>query len=142
MLYSLNSVKKKKHDGLVLAVRNVSFILSQHSKIIKSINTTIVFFKNMNTPVGLNNQELESGRIVEYFSSYKHGKTKKKNTLPTDFLSLGLAREEAGRWHFFLKNSLNVAESKFSTAKHLHDVWRGMKIEIYIHRLDWTYFIS
>lgn len=60
------------------------------------------------------------------------------NFLPTDFLSLGLDRDEAGRWHFFLKNILNVAESKFSTAKHLHDVWRGMKI---IYWLDWTHII-
>lgn len=40
-------------------------------------------------------------------------------------------REEAGMLDFFLKNSLNVAESKFSTAKHLHDVCWGMEIEIY-----------
>lgn len=31
----------------------------------------------------------------------------------------------------FLKNILNVAESKFSTAKHLHDVWRAVKMHIY-----------
>ena len=56
----------------------------------------------------------------------------------TDFLGLGVDREEAGMLDFFLKNILNVAESKFSTAKHLHDVWRGMKIAIY----GWTGLIS
>jgi len=30
-------------------------------------------------------------------------------------------------WDLFFKNILNVAESKFSTAKHLHDVLEGQK---------------
>lgn len=47
-----------------------------------------------------------------------------RKRLLTDFLDLGVDREEAGRLDLFLRNSLNVAESKFSTAKHLHDVWR------------------
>ena len=45
--------------------------------------------------------------------------------LLTDFLDLGLDREEALMLDLFLKNILNVAESKFSTAKHLQDVWGG-----------------
>lgn len=40
-------------------------------------------------------------------------------------------REEAGMLDLFLRNILNVAESKFSTAKHLHDVWRAVKMHIY-----------
>lgn len=48
-------------------------------------------------------------------------------------------REEAGMFDLFLKNILNVAESKFSTAKHLHDVWRGIKIAI--RWLDRTNFM-
>lgn len=43
---------------------------------------------------------------------------------------MGVDKEEAGMFDLFLKNILNVAESKFSTAKHLHDVWRGIKIAI------------
>lgn len=54
--------------------------------------------------------------------------------LQTDFLGLGVDKEAAVMWERFLKNILNVADSKFSTAKHLHDVWRGMKIAM--TRLD------
>lgn len=53
------------------------------------------------------------------------------NWLLTDFLGLGVDREEAGMLDLFLKNILNVAESKFSTAKHLHDVWRAVEMHIY-----------
>lgn len=49
--------------------------------------------------------------------------------LLTDFLDLELDREEAVMLDLFLKNILNVAESKFSTAKHLQDVWRAMKMD-------------
>lgn len=45
--------------------------------------------------------------------------------LQTDFLGLGVDRDEAGMLDRFLKNVLNVAESKFSTAKLLHAVCRG-----------------
>lgn len=47
--------------------------------------------------------------------------------LLTDFLGLGVVKDEAGMLDRFFKNILNVAESKFSTAKHLHEVWMGMK---------------
>lgn len=53
------------------------------------------------------------------------------NWLLTDFLGLGVDREEAGMFDLFLKNILKVAESKFSTAKHLHDVWRTVKMHTY-----------
>lgn len=52
------------------------------------------------------------------------------NWLLTDFLGLGVDREEVGMLDLFLKNILNVAESKFSTAKHLHDVWRAVEMHI------------
>lgn len=58
------------------------------------------------------------------------GSQSEAKPLLTDFLDLGLDREEALMLDLFLKNILNVAESKFSTAKHLQDVWRAMKMDM------------
>lgn len=58
------------------------------------------------------------------------GSQSEVNSSLTDFLDLGLDREEAVMLDLFRKNILYVAESKFSTAKHLQDVWRAMKMEI------------
>lgn len=41
----------------------------------------------------------------------------------------------------FLKNILNVAESKFSTAKHLHDVWRAVKMHIHWRERTHSMFV-
>lgn len=41
----------------------------------------------------------------------------------TVFLGLGLDTEELGRAGLLLTNILKVAESGFSTAKTLHEVW-------------------
>lgn len=65
------------------------------------------------------------------------GSRSEAKPLLTDFLDLGLDSEEAFTLDLFLKNILNVAESKFSTAKHLHDVWRARKWIC----LGWTGFI-
>lgn len=60
----------------------------------------------------------------------RKGSLSEAKPLLTDFLDLGLDREGAPMLDLFLKNILNVAESKFSTAKHLQDVWRAMKVNM------------
>lgn len=57
------------------------------------------------------------------------GSESEATPLLTGFLDLGLDREEALMLDLFLKNILNVAESKFSTAKHLQDVCRAMEMD-------------